>query len=114
MHLRKEQIQQIEKTRDANFRLLHLYSLYINERSDFITPEMVKEVAKAGDFSEEEAFLFLLAESCGIHPTDGAEDDEFFHEYLAPSVRKLNPGKYRSDPYYQNIHFNELSNILIK
>ena len=99
----KNAVMQIERTREANFRLLHLFSLYLNERADFITSEMVKEIAGIGGFSEEEAFLVLFAEACGIHPTDSGEDGIFFRDFLAPSVRCLDAGKYRSDPYYRNI-----------
>lgn len=101
----KEQIKKIERIREANFRLLHLFSLYINERADFITPEMVDEIAKVGSYGTEEAFLTLFSEACGIHPTDEGEDSLFFREFLAPSVRRLDAEKYRSDPYYRNIRF---------
>ena len=104
------QISDIEKTREQNFRLLHLYSLYLNERADFITPEMVKEISDIGGFGKDEAFLILLAEACGVHPTDGGEDSEFFRNYLAPSVKLLDAGKYRADPYYSNIHFPNVRN----
>lgn len=104
----KETIQQIRKTREANFRLLHLYSLYLNERADFISAEMVKEIAGIGGFSEEEAFLILFAEACGVHPTDDGEDSDFFRNFLAPSVRCLDTAKYRNDPYYRNIHFPDV------
>ena len=102
--------RQIEQIRKANFRLLHLYSLYLNERADFISPEMVREVAQIGGFSEEEAFLILFSESCGVHPTDGGDDEVFFRQYLAPSVNCLDPSRYRSDPYYKNIHFPNVKN----
>ncbi len=104
-----DQKRKIEKTREADFRLLHLFSLYINERPDFITPEMVNEIASIGGFCTEEAFLILFAEACGVHPTDGGEDEVFFREFLAPSVRRLDPAPYRSDPYYQNIRFPNVS-----
>ena len=100
----------IEKTREKNFRLLHLYSLYLNERADFISSEMVKEIADIGGFSADEAFLLLFSEACGVHPTDGGEDSEFFQNYLSPSIRRLDTAKYRSDPYYQNIHFPNVKN----
>ncbi|MBQ6507855.1 MAG: hypothetical protein IJI07_00125 [Flexilinea sp.] len=100
-----ETLRQIEKTREANFRLLHLFSLYINERADFITPEMVDEVAKIGSYGSEEAFLTLFSEACGVHPTDDGDDSAFFREFLAPSVCRLDPEKYRADPYYKNIRF---------
>lgn len=95
----------IETIREKNFRLLHLYSLYLNERADFISAEMVNEIAGIGGFGTDEAFLILLSEACGVHPTDGGEDSDFFQQYLAPSVRRLDMAKYRSDPYYRNIHF---------
>lgn len=103
----KNQLEDIERVREANFRLLHLYSLYLNERADFISAEMVREVAQIGDFSEEEAFLILFAEACGVHPTDGGEDEDFFRHFLAPSVRCLDPARYRSDPYYKHIRFSD-------
>ena len=98
-------MREIELIREANFRLLHLYSLYLNERADFITTEMVKEIASIGGFNEEEAFLVLFSEACGVHPTDNGADGAFFREYLAPSVSCLDAAKYRSDPYYCNIRF---------
>lgn len=101
----KETLQRINSTRESNFRLLHLYSLYLNERADFISAEMVKEIAGIGGFSEDEAFLILFAEACGVHPTDGGADAEFFRDFLAPAVRRLDAEKYRDDPYYRNIRF---------
>ena len=50
----REVLRQIEKTREANFRLLHLFSLYINERADFISPEMIDEVAKIVEIFENQ------------------------------------------------------------
>ena len=108
--LSRDTLQQILKTKEANFRLLHLFSLYLNERADFITPEMVKEIAGIGGFSEEEAFLMLFSEACGIHPTDGGADAAFFQEYLAPSVRCLDTAKYKNDPYYQTIRLPDVKN----
>lgn len=107
---KRDESQKIIKIRESNFRLLHLYSLYLNERADFITTEMVSEIARIGGFSEEEAFLILFSEACGIHPTDGGEDADFFQHFLAPSVSCLDAKKYRSDPYYQNIHFPIVQN----
>ena len=101
-------IARIEQTRENNFRLLRLFSLYVNERADFITPEMVDEVARLGELTNEEAFLLLFAESCGVHPTDGAEDSAFFREYLAPAVRRLDPDDFSSDPYYRHIQFPDV------
>lgn len=105
-----QQLQEIEQMRERNFRLLHLFSLYLNERPDFITAEMVKEIASLGSFSNQEAFLLLFSEGCGVHPTDDGEDSAFFRDFLAPSVRCLNPEKYRSDPYYRSIRFPDVKN----
>ncbi len=105
-----DQLRQIQKTKDANFRLLHLFGLYLNERADFITPEMVREIAAVGGFSDEEAFLLLFSEACGVHPTDGAGDAEFFQTYLAPSVRCLDPAVYQNDPYYRTVRFPTVKN----
>ena len=101
-------IQHIKTIRENNFRLLHLCSLYLNERADFISAEMVREIAGIGGFSEEEAFLILFAEACGVHPTDGGADRDFFSDYLAPSVRCMDADVYRKDPYYRNIRFDNV------
>lgn len=106
----KDELQKINKIREANFRLLHLFSLYLNERAEFISAEMVSEIAKIGGFSDEEAFLLLFSEACGVHPTDGGEDAEFFQQFLAPSVSCLDAAKYRNDPYYKNVHFPNMQN----
>ncbi|MBR6089873.1 MAG: hypothetical protein IKP86_08065 [Anaerolineaceae bacterium] len=101
----EDQIRQISRVKSDNFRLLYLLSQYLNERADFVSADMVREVASVGDLPEEEAFLLLFAEACGIHPTDGGEDSDFFRNCLAPSVRCLDVSTYKSDPYYQHIHF---------
>ncbi len=101
-------IQHIKTIRENNFRLLHLYSLYLNERADFISAEMVKEIAGIGGFSEEEAFLILFAEACGVHPTAGGADRDFFSDYLDPSVRCMDADEYRNDPYYRNIRLDNV------
>ncbi len=95
----------LETIRENNFRLFRLYALYINERADFISEEMVREVAGIGGLTADEAFLLLLSEACGVHPTDGGDDETFFNEWLAPSVHPLDPALYRADPYYRNIRF---------
>ncbi len=95
----------LETIRENNFRLFRLYALYINERADFISEEMVREVAAIGGLTADEAFLLLLSEACGVHPTDGGDDEAFFNEWLAPSVHPLDPAVYRADPYYRNIRF---------
>ena len=100
-------IRDITEVRDANFRLLHLFSLYLNERPEFITADMVREVAGVGEFGEEEAFLLLFSEACGVHPLDDETDELFFRDFFAPSIRRLEPARYRSDPYYRNIRFPE-------
>lgn len=95
----------LETIRLNNFRLFRLFSLYINERADFISADMVREVAGIGGLKPDEAFLLLLAEACGVHPTDGGDDEAFFSQWLAPSVHPLDPSVYRNDPYYKNIRF---------
>ena len=102
-------LRRIEQVRENNFRLLRMFSLYVNERADFITTDMVDEVAKLGNLTKKEAFLLLFAESCGVHPTDGGEDSAFFNEYLAPSVRELSPSEFISDPYYAHIRFPDVN-----
>ena len=101
-------IRRIEQVRENNFRLLRMFSLYVNERADFITADMVDEVAKLGDLTKKEAFLLLFAEGCGVHPTDGGEDSAFFNNWLAPSVRELDPADFIFDPYYAHIRFPDI------
>ncbi len=103
-----EIFRMIEQTREANFRLLRLFSLYVNERPDFITAEMVREIARIGSFGMDDAFLVLLSESCGVHPTDDGDDSVFFSEFIVPSVKCLDTAKYRNDPFYRNIRFQNV------
>ena len=102
--------EELNGVREANFRLLRLYSLYLNERADFISAEMVREVASVGGIGEEEAFLLLFAEALGVHPTDDGEDAAFFRDFVAPSVRCLDAEKYRNDPYYRTVRFPSVRN----
>lgn len=94
------------ETIENNDRLLRLYSLYLNERPDFISPEMVHEICAMG-LPEEEAFMLLFCEALGLHPESFAEDAAFADEYIRPSVRRLDPAVYRADPYYRSIRIPE-------
>ena len=88
-----------------NRRLFELMSIFLNLAPDYIEPSMVEAITGGNrDFSEY-AYASLAASACGLDVYENKEDKRFFAKSFLPMFRRLDPGKYRADPYYRNIRF---------
>ena len=96
----------LENALALNETAVKVYSNYLNFTPTFITRELICEIADTEDkTSEEYAVSALLCAAVGIDPERGKLEKSFFRNYVIPSISKLDPEKYRSDPYYKNIKF---------
>ncbi len=91
-----------------NFRVTRMYARYLEECPCMITKEMINALTEDSDISVEVAISALLSEAFSLD-FDDAEDRRILMDYLTPSIRLLDAKKYESDPYYKNIHLENLT-----
>ena len=91
----------LRDTFQNNYRLTHLLSRFLSYAPGAITSDMMKNMT-SDRLSSEESYAYLLSALFGMD-MDQAAERKFFREYLAPSIRRLNPDDYRSDPYFARV-----------
>lgn len=101
----KEKLAALETTRRRGFRLLDLYSNFLNLEPDFIKKELIDELVSDCGVSVLEAYTAVLAAAFDIDSDERDEDLIFEKEYLRPSVEMLDPSIYKSSSYIQKIKF---------
>lgn len=106
----KIKLQRLRETFDRNYKITNLYSRYLTSCPEAITKEMIDALTSDGDISREDALVALLSELFGLDFENGVEDRRLIMDYLTPSVRLLDKEKYESDPYYKNIHLENIKN----
>lgn len=92
---------------DKNYRITNLYAMLLERFPEIITSEMIDTLTEDGEIGQEEAIVALLTEIFGLKWHDPT-DRELIRRYLTPSVRLLDADKYRSNPYYVNIHIDNI------
>lgn len=85
--------------------ITYAYSRYLNHTPRFLTPDMVRGLARDCDVSIEEAFLSLFSASCGLDTDTNRAHRELERLYLRRGVRCLDPKVYQSDLYYRTVRF---------
>ncbi len=101
----KQKLNALEITRRRNFRLLDLYSNFLNLEPDFIKKELIDELVSDCGVSTLEAYTAVLAAAFDIDSDERDEDRIFENEYLKPSVELLEPLVYQNSSYIQKIKF---------
>ncbi len=98
----KIKLERLNKTFDNNFKITRMYAELLERYPEIITKEMVDALTEDGEITREEAVVALLSE---IFALDfGRENDRvLIRDYLTPSVRILDTGRYENNPYYKNI-----------
>ena len=76
----------LEKTRQRNFRILDLYSNFLNLEPDFIKKELIDELVRDCGVTTLEAYTAVLAAAFDIDSDARREDRIFEREYLIPTV----------------------------
>lgn len=101
----KEKLAALELTRKRNFRLLDLYSNFLNLEPDFIKTELIDELVYDCGVAISEAYTAVLCAAFDIDSDERDEDKIFENEYLRPSVELLDPLEYQNSSYIQKIKF---------
>jgi hypothetical protein len=103
----KIRLDRIIKTFDNNFKITRLYAELLQRYPEVITKEIVDTLIEDGSISKEEAIVGVLSEIFTLD-FDKSEDRRLILDYLTPSVRLLDKGKYENNPYYKNIRLENL------
>lgn len=101
----RAKLSALEITRRRGFRLLDLYSNFLNLEPDFIKKDLIDELVSDCGVSVTEAYTAVLAAAFDIDSDERDEDLIFENEYLRPSVEMLDPSIYKSSSYIQKINF---------
>lgn len=104
----KARLKRLSDIFDNNFKITRLYAELLQRYPEIITKEMVDTLTDDGSITKEEAIVGLLSEIFAID-FDRSEDRRLILDYLTPSVRLLDKAKYESNPYYQNIKLENLT-----
>lgn len=91
-----------------NFRVTRLYASYLQDCPKIITKEMIDTLTEDGDIKIEAAISALLSEIFNLD-FDDVDDRRIIMDYITPSIRILDAKKYENDPYYKNIHLDDLT-----
>lgn len=105
----KIKFDRLTETFRRNFRITRLYAKYLEECPTVITKEMIEVLTEDGEISREAAISALLSQVFSLD-FDNSEDRRIIMDYLNPSIRLLDAKKYENDPYYKNIHLENLTN----
>ena len=69
---------------------------------------MIDTLTEDGEIRIEAAISALLSEIFNLEFED-SDDRRIIMDYLTPSIRILDAKKYENDPYYKNIHLEDLT-----
>ena len=96
-----EKLKRLRGTFNDNYRLTHLVASYLNVCPELIKRNEVEALRADTDMTREEAVAALL--SAYLLDEDRAEDRILSRDYIAPSIRILDPKRYEDDPYYRAV-----------
>ncbi len=103
-----DKFKRIDETFNLNFQLTRLYKSYLECFPEIITADTVAELCNDGT-APTDAIAALLCEIFGIDYTRSPQDRRFMREYIIPSVRLLDAGRYKNDPYYKNVKIENVT-----
>lgn len=93
-------LEAIKRVFDRNDLFLRVVSTYLNKYEKIVTKEIIEEITGGNKELDTTAFsAFLSSAFIEEHKLER----ELENDYFIPSVRKLDPLEYESDPYYKNI-----------
>ena len=104
----KQGLSRLRDTFDKNYEITRLYAAYLESCPTAINAEMIDTLTEDGSITKKEAIVALLSEIFGIDFDRSLRDRELIKDYLTPSVRLLDAKKYENDPYYKNIHLENI------
>ena len=104
----KDKLKRLDYTLGLNYRLTHLYALYLERFPEIITKDMIDAMTEDGEISEKEALVALVSEFFALDDARGGDDRRLIRDYISKSVTVLDTEKYKNNPYYKNIRIENL------
>ena len=104
----REKLARLDKTFELNFKITRLYANYLTYYNEVIDSEMMKAMCSDGDIEEKDAIVAILCQLFGLDMDGSADDRTLIRDYVMPSVRIMDPERYRNNPYYKNIVIPEI------
>lgn len=103
----RDKMKRLEKTFELNFKLTRLYANYLEYYNEVINSEMMDALSGDGSIDEKDGLVAILCQMFGLD-IDGSHDERvLIRDYITPSVRIMDPERYRNNPYYRNIKIPE-------
>jgi len=104
----RDKMKRLEKTFELNFRITRLYANYLEHYSEIINSEMMDALCGDGSIDIKDGLVAILCQLFGLD-IDGSPDERvLIRDYIAPSVRVMDPERYINNPYYRNIKIPEI------
>ena len=104
----REKLQRLEKIFELNFRLTRLYANYLEHYNEIINAEMMNELCGDGTIDVKDGFAAILCQIFGLDIDASSDERVLIRDYITPSVRVMDPERYRTNPYYKNIRIPEV------
>ncbi len=98
-----EKLKALINVRNDNFKILEIYSAYLNNVPKLVDAALVRDIADSCSVSEERAFVSILSAAVGLDTEINMSDRAFEEKYFIPSVKKLSPKDYSDNPYLSDI-----------
>lgn len=93
-------VKELEGIMGKNELFLKICAEYLNNYETLVTEETINEITGGNKNCDEIAFSTFLSSA---FIDDDNFEREMAKEYFIPSIKKLSPEEYKSDPYYKNI-----------
>lgn len=103
----RERMKRLDKTFELNFKITRLYANYLEYYNEIINSEMMEALCGDGEIDEKDGIVAILCQIFGLDLDGSADERVLIREYLTPSVRIMDPDRYRNNPYYRNIRIPE-------
>lgn len=104
----RERMKRLDKTFELNFKITRLYANYLEYYNEIINSEMMEALCGDGEIDEKDGIVAILCQIFGLDLDGSADERVLIREYLTPSVRIMDPDRYRNNPYYRNIRIPEI------
>lgn len=94
-----------DEIKRANGRVFERLAILLNNRPDFVTQEMVKELTEDFSLSAEDAFSLLICAALGFD-TELEADREIWEAYAPFMLHHLDEALFNEDPYCKAVRIN--------
>ncbi len=94
-----------DEIKRANGLMFERLAILLNNRPDFVTDEMVKELTENYGLSVEESFSLLICAALGFD-TELEADREIWEAYAPFMLHHLDEKLFTEDPYYKAVRIN--------